>query len=90
MPDTKGIAINVIDWKDGREPEVALLILDSDQMVTISAESARLMAFSLMTCADIIEPPFVDEPSFFGDYDEDEDNDDDDEERDEDAEDDTE
>lgn len=85
MDNKKRVEINVVDWKNGVR-EVSLHFPDFDQMLTISPEGARYMAFRLMECADFIEPPFGGsissnpeplnlnpaEESFFGPYPEDE------------------
>lgn len=55
-----GVTVQVIDWKNGDAPEVAIEFKDLDQMLTINAASARELAFLLLKCADFIEPPFQD------------------------------
>ena len=65
MSSKQSIEINVIDWKNGQR-HVAIFIPELDQMVAITAESARTMAFHLMECADFIEPPFKDTPLLAG------------------------
>jgi hypothetical protein len=52
-----GIEVNVVDWGDGRR-NVAVYLVDLNQMVVMDATSARTFAFSLMECADFLEPPF--------------------------------
>lgn len=82
------LEVNVIKTPD-HSMEVAIFMPDFNKMVILSPEAARTMAFSLMQCADHIQPPFdgfgvdmsePDEESFFGQYDEDEDEDTDEEE----------
>jgi len=80
MTEKRKVEINVIDWKNGEPREVSISFPDLNQMLTISAEGARSMAFMLMQCADYIDPPFGEqvsalppgdddnEESFFGPY----------------------
>ncbi len=58
MDVNNGIEVNVIDWKSGRGMEVAVVFTEDGNMVTISPENARTLAFMLMQCADFISPPF--------------------------------
>ena len=58
MSDRSGVEINVVDWDDGEGQEVAIQLKDLNQLMTISADGARQMAFMLMECADFIDPPF--------------------------------
>jgi hypothetical protein len=78
-----GVEVSVIDWKNGEPYQVAVHFKDLGQMLTLSADGARSLAFLLMECADFVEPPFTgnEDPtseesedesiSFFGPYDED-------------------
>jgi hypothetical protein len=72
-----GIEVNVVDCNNARA--VAIHFKDLGQMLIINAESARILSFCLMECADFIEPPFTESPkaeendSFFGEYDDKED-----------------
>jgi hypothetical protein len=73
------LEVNVIKYPD-RQMEVAIFLPDFNQMmVVLSPEAARTMAFSLVQCADHIEPPFGEDESdsFFGPYDEETEEDDD-------------
>lgn len=59
-PPKSGIEIQVINWNNGQPLEVAVSLLDFDQMITLSPAAARDFAFHLMQCADKIDPPFAD------------------------------
>jgi hypothetical protein len=51
------LEVNVIKTPD-HSMEVAIFMPDFNKMVILSPEAARTMAFSLMQCADHIQPPF--------------------------------
>jgi hypothetical protein len=72
---SKGIAVNVIQTSSGRQA-VAISMPDFDQMLVLTPESSRDLAFLLVRCADYINPPFAEEPpspeslAIFGPYEE--------------------
>jgi hypothetical protein len=89
MEPNSGLEVKVVDWSDGNR-EVAIYFLDFNQMITLSVESARTLAFLLTECSDFIQPPFNisdtdptnETESFFGPYEETEsENNDEDEEK---------
>jgi hypothetical protein len=58
MEQRKAVEITVVEWPNG-EREVAIFLPELDQMISLSAEGARMMAFRLMECSDYLVPPFA-------------------------------
>jgi hypothetical protein len=88
---TSGIEVSVIDYQGRRS--IACTLYDLNQMVLLTPQAAKEMAFLLVKCADFVEPPFDEGPSedslaIFGPYEDDLDDEEDEDDEDDDDEDD--
>jgi hypothetical protein len=66
---SKGLNIRVVEH-DGKQA-IAMFLYDIEQMILLSPESAKMIAFHLVNCADFVEPPFQNSGSptgFFAAY----------------------